>query len=306
MFTIRGISRSAALLAGALLFAACPSEQGARGPEGPPGPTGPSGPAGGEGSGTGLRFVGPWNLEVFYEAGDEVVYEGQVYIALRGHRGYPPDHEDMEVQNPWMLLSVAGVEGPAGPEGPKGESGPQGPAGPEGPQGPTGAAGPRGVPGPQGVPGPAGPGVALLQTPFHRVVFKEGMFAHVVPVSFVAPADGTAVVLFTGTCCLDTAPVGTEKSGGTDTAQEPTTWIGLGIGYDVEVPSDRTMIEIPNVPGPSLHYCLPTTASRAVPVPAGANRLWVNAKGNRGGYCSGYATVFFAEQQLDAPPAQNE
>lgn len=310
MLTIRGFTRSAALLVAALLFAACPSEEGARGPEGPPGPpgpTGPSGPAGGDGSGSGLRFMGPWNPEVFYEAGDEVVHEGQVYVSLRGHRGYPPGYEDVEVQSPWMLLSVAGVQGPPGPQGPQGEAGPQGPAGPEGPQGPAGVAGPQGIPGPRGIQGPPGSGATLLQTPFSSATFPGWTRTHIVPVHFVAPASGTAVMLFTGTCCLDTAPLarGTSEAG-PGTTEEPSTWIWLGIGPYTDIPSDRTVIEIPNVPEVSLRYCLPTAASRALPVAAGAHRLWVNAKGNRGGSCSGYATVFFTEQQLDTPPPENE
>jgi len=131
------------------------------------------------------------------------------------------------------------------------------------------------------------------------------VYSHIQPVNFVAPASGTAVVMFHGTCCFDTNPYveGEPKSG---TSEDPSTWLWLGIGTDFELPSDRAMIEMPNFPEKSLHYCMPTSATRSFQVPAGAKRLWVNAKTNgaKGGGCAGYSTVFFAEKQLEVPGAE--
>jgi hypothetical protein len=300
MFTFRGFVRAPALAAAAaLLFTACTGQEGARGPEGPSGPTGPSG---GDGTSSTARFMGVWNAEVQYQAGDQVVHEGRIYIALRGCRGYRPSAPQQEDTSPWLLLTLAGVEGAQGERGPQGSQGEPGAQGPSGPQGPQGIAGPQGVPGPQGLQGPPGPGAALLQTPFSSAAFPGWTHSHIMPVQFVAPSDGTAVILFNGTCCIDTVPraSGTHDAGWGAT-EDPNTWLWLGIGPDLEIPSDRTVIELPNVPDVSLHYCLPTAASRAFAVPAGANRLWVNGKTSGKGSCAGYATVFFTQRQLDVP-----
>jgi len=155
------------------------------------------------------------------------------------------------------------------------------------------------------VQGPPGPGAALLQTPYSSAAFETYRYTHVVPVSFVAPTSGTAVVVFNGTCCVDTKPL-TVDAVETKNVEEPTTWLWLGMSGTFEIPADRTLIELPNVPGASLHYCLPTSASRAFEVPAGANHLFVNAKTNAKGSCAGYATVFFTEQQLEVPSNDQE
>ncbi len=290
MLTTRVLLRSATLAAAALLFTACPAKEGEVGPPGPAGPTGPSGPAGsGSGSTAGLSFRGPWSADTAYQDGDQVVYEGQVWVALRANQGYAPGYSDAEVDNPWLPLSLGGVQGPPGPQGPAGDPGPAGPAGPPGQMGPP------------GLQGPAGPGVALLQTPYSSAAFEFPRYTHVVPVEFVAPASGTAVVVFNGTCCVDTKPLSVGKLEENVTAEEPTTWLWLGMSDSFQIPADRATIEVPNVPGASLHYCLPTSASRAFEVPAGANHLWVNAKSSHKGSCAGYATVFFAERQLEVP-----
>ncbi len=295
MLTVRVLARPVALAAAALLFTACPAKEGEAGPPGPAGPAGPSGPTGpaGAGSTSGLSFRGPWTGEIAYQAGDQVVYGGQVYVALLENQGYRPDLDDAEVDNPWLPLSIGGLQGPPGPQGPAGEPGPAGPPGPIGP------------PGAPGMQGPPGPGAALLQTPFLSATFGSWQHAHVIPVNFVAPSDGTAVVVFNGTCCVDTKAL-TVGAAETKTAEEPSTWLWLGMSETLEIPADRTVIELPNVPGASLHYCLPTSASRAFEVPAGANHLWVNAKTNTKGSCAGHATVFFAERQLDVPSSDGE
>lgn len=315
MFTTSGFARSAAIIAASLLFTACPGQNGEMGPPGPAGPQGAEGPPGTSGAGTtlGSSFRGAWSSATPYLTGDQVLHEGQLYVALRGSQGYQPDWEDVEVENPWLPLSGGGLQGTPGPQGPQGEVGPQGPpgpsgrpgpAGPPGPQGPQGnegLAGPMGPPGPQGPPGTG----ALLQTPFASVTFPAWTIKHVAPVNFVAPSSGTAVVVFNGTCCVDTNPLndGTAEDGSAG-SDDPSTWAWLWIDPANQITADRTRIELPNVPNASLRYCLPISASRAFSVPAGANRLWVNAKTNgRAGSCSGYATVFFAEKQLEVPTA---
>ncbi|HYD42456.1 MAG TPA: hypothetical protein VEB43_16625 [Anaeromyxobacter sp.] len=292
MITVRVLARSATLAVAALLFTACPAKEGEAGPPGPSGPSGPSGPTGpgGSGSTAGLSFRGPWTAETAYQAGDQVVHGGQVYLALRANQGYPPDYDDVEVDNPWLPLSTGGLQGPPGPQGPQGDPGPAGPAGP---------------PGPPGLQGPPGPGLALLQTPYSSAAFEFPRYTHVVPVKFVAPANGTAVVVFNGTCCVDTKALSTGETQDKN-VEEPTTWLWLGMSETFEIPADRTTIEVPNAPGASLHYCLPTSASRAFEVPAGANHLWVNAKSSNKGSCGGYATVFFTERQLEVPSSGEE
>jgi hypothetical protein len=293
MITVRVLARAATLAAAALLFTACPAKEGEIGPPGPTGPSGPTGPTGpgGAGSTASLSFRGTWSAETAYQAGDQVVHGGQLYLALRANQGYPPDYDDVEVESPWLPLAIGGVQGPPGPQGPQGEPGPEGPPGP---------------PGAPGVQGPPGPGAALLQTPYSSAAFEYPRYTHVVPVSFVAPTGGTAVVVFNGTCCVDTKALSTEPKLENVTAEEPTTWLWLGMSDSFQIPADRTTIEVPNVPGASLHYCLPTSASRAFEVPAGANHLFVNAKSSNKGSCAGYATVFFTERQLEVPSSGEE
>jgi hypothetical protein len=127
-------------------------------------------------------------------------------------------------------------------------------------------------------------------------------YTHVLPISFVAPSSGTAVVLFTGTCCLDTAALTTAAPGVTTSCTpDPNAWLWLGVDAGLSLPPDRTTIEVPNVAGASNHYCLPVASSRAFTVGAGANALWVNAMSNVGGSCTGSATVLFTATQLEVP-----
>jgi collagen triple helix repeat protein len=120
---------------------------GAVGPEGPQGPTGATGPPG-------MRFLGPWDSTVGYQANDAVEYEGSTFIALDANTNVAPGSTSPSV---WDLVANqgnTGAVGPVGPQGPQGAQGPQGPAGPTGATGPQGATGAQGPTGPQG---PAGP-----------------------------------------------------------------------------------------------------------------------------------------------------
>jgi hypothetical protein len=118
----------------------------------------------------------------------------------------------------------------------------------------------------------------------------------------VAPADGTAVVHFTGSCCLDTLE-GSGKSKARCT-QEPSSWVWVWIDEALDRPwTDRSTFEVPNLSEDSLHFCSPAATSRAFAVKAGANTLLVNAKTNASASCSGSATVFFAASQLALPAA---
>jgi hypothetical protein len=143
--------------------------------------------------------------------------------------------------------------------------------------------------GPQGAPGLSlghyGPADASLQ---------PWVFSHLLEVPFVAPTAGTAVVYFAGTCCLETKALA-------DGCTEKTTALWVNIDPALAFTTEKTTVEMPNFPGTSQKYCLPTVASRAFAVPAGDNRLWVNAKTTNVGYCIGQATVFFTPQTLGVP-----
>ena len=113
---------------------------------------------------------------------------------------------------------LVGPQGPVGLVGPKGEpgaSGASGPVGSPGPAGPTGPSGPAGTPGPQGPMGPrgdvgpvgpAGPSIGGLN--FSPTAFFD--LSDAVPkaatVTINAPADGWALVSFTGQVALRPSP----------------------------------------------------------------------------------------------------
>lgn len=320
MFTSRVGGRPASMVLAALLLAACGGGSGSRAAADPVDP--PETPAGQQANL--FTFEGPWDEVTPYEAGDAVWYQDQVFIALDSNVGYAPVGADLEAPNPWLPLSVVGVQGPPGPQGPQGEPGPQGPAGPQGEVGPAGPAGPDGLAGAPGAPGPVGPvgpqgpagpaglpgpqgpkgdkgdaGAAgcvygtLLQTPFHGAAVPQLQYTKVLPVKFVAPSDGYVMVQFSGSCCVT---VNAADPADTDT------WLWLGISTDRSIPEDKTMVVYPNTPGaPARTFCLPMVATRAFTVSAGRNDLQVNAKTNGEGYCRGYGTVFFSARPLDVP-----
>jgi hypothetical protein len=305
---------SLSVFAAALLAAGCSGKDGAPGAVGPAGPPGPSTAGGSTSSAGGLSisWQGEWIASAAYLAGDEVTHGGAVYIAMRDNQGMEPGYQYPEDTNPWLMLSIPGLQGPPGPEGPEGPPGPQGVPGAQGEPGPAGAMGPAGAPGapgpmgPAGAPGPAGPpGPAGSSGPALRFVgpatasLPAYTYTHVLPISFVAPSGGTAVVIYTGTCCLDTTALAAAVS--PSCASDPNAWLWLGVDTGLSLPPDRTTIEVPNVAGASNHYCLPVASSRAFTVGAGANALWVNAKSNVGGSCTGSATVLFTASQLEVP-----
>lgn len=102
-----------------------------------------------------LTWAGPWqSLSGFYEPGEVVTHNDQLFLALDGvgpddlrEPGFAPDWQQLVSQGP------AGPQGPAGDTGPTGAEGPTGPRGPSGDTGPQGPAGPRGPAGPAGSPG---------------------------------------------------------------------------------------------------------------------------------------------------------
>jgi hypothetical protein len=314
MFTVRDTWSSAAVALAAALLTACPASKGDQGPAGAVGPTGPAGPSA---VSSASAWQGPWDRDAQYVAGDEVWYQGVVYIALMNNRGLVPGQEYAEVENPWLQLSIEGVQGPPGPPGEPGPAGPPGPEGPAGPAGLAGAPGADGAPGPvgpmgpqgpqgqQGAPGPAGaPGTcqdqctyaSLLQTPFAEVSIGGWQYTRILPVRFVAPTDGYVVVQFSGTCCIDTNRTGEVQP---EHASDVSTWLRVGIATSLSLPEDRTNLEFPNTAGaPSAHICVPMVASRAFTVSAGQNEVQVNAKTNGAGQCSGYGTVFFTGTPL--------
>jgi hypothetical protein len=324
MFTNRVIAAAAALILGACAGDGAQSVAGSTAPAG-------TGASAGTAAAAASGWHGVWNPTTLYFAGDEVFHLGFVYIALRGNQAYEPGTGDPEVPTPWLALSgVQGPPGPQGPVGPPGVAGPQGvagpagvpgqqgltgldgAAGPQGPPGPAGAAGPvgpRGVAGPVGPTGPQGvPGLSLRHVGPAQADLAPGALTQVLEVPFVAPVAGTAVVYFTGTCCVETKVLSAvaKSAAGKITPQcvspEKTTYVWVGIDAGAELPADRAVIEVPNQAA-SVHFCMPTATSRAFAVPAGDNRLRVNAKTNGEGYCLGSSTVFFTAQPLDAPAA---
>lgn len=309
MFTIRVAPRVMALAAAAALFA-CDSSEGPQGPAGPTGPTGPSGSAGQATEVAAQVWRGEWNKSTDYQAGQIVWYQGDVFIALEDNFALTPGDYDIEVRNPWYLLSgvpgpqgAAGPAGPAGPVGPQGEPGPAGLAGAPGAEGPQGPAGPQGVAGPQGPQGPAGAmgpqgpagtcasGMNLLQTPFANMGFGPMEYDPIMPVSFVAPTDGQVVVQFMGSCCMETHAT---------TQPGTTSWVFVGITPELKWVDDANRMEFPDA-ATSMHMCMPMAASRAFNVSAGANKLFVQVKSNVGGTCQGYSTVLFTPKPLAVP-----
>ncbi|HET6437070.1 MAG TPA: hypothetical protein VFG59_03345 [Anaeromyxobacter sp.] len=326
MFTIGAAWKQGCIAVAMLLFAAC---SGSRGPSGAVGATGPTGPAGAAATDT-VSWKGGWDPDTLYLAGDEVYWNGQVYIALRDNQGMEPGVDNIEIHSPWLLISLQGIQGPPGPQGPAGDPGPQGDPGPPGPQGDPGPAGPPGdpgakgdpgVPGAQGAPGPVGPqgpagpqglagppgpagspGLAFRHYGPGNVGLEPYASATLLPLSFVAPAAGVAVVHFAGSCCVETVGL-TRREGVAPrcTPQDPVTFLDVWIDTTLDDPSpDRTAFEVPNGPSPT-HLCFPAAATRAFPVEAGANKLLVNAKTNGSGNCSGSATVFFTSTELALP-----
>lgn len=320
MLDTRSARHGVLAIAALALLSACPSAQGPAGPAGATGATGPQGPAGSVT--VTAAWKGEWNLDTVYKPGDEVVYDGFVWIALRENEGLVPGKDYAEIENPWLLISIPGVQGPPGPQGEPGPQGDPGPAGPQGPQGEVGTqgpAGPSGEPGPQGpqgVAGPAGPqgpvgpqgapGLAMRQYGPATSSAPAWTYTNLLKLPFVAPSDGTAVVHFAGTCCVDTIPLDCGAGAAplnTTCAQDPTTWVVVGVAPALTIPSDRTRFEVPNEAA-SVHLCFPAAVNSSFAVGPGTNRLLVNFKTNAKAVCSGSATVFFTATQLELPVEQ--
>jgi len=110
--------------------------------------------AGGASPSYGFTWKGPWFMDVTYDGGDAVSFDGSSYVSLTNNNlGNQPDTSPFY----WDLVAQKGDVGPTGATGPGGLAGPAGPQGPEGSQGPTGAQGATGAAGPEGPPGAAGP-----------------------------------------------------------------------------------------------------------------------------------------------------
>lgn len=104
-------------------------------------------------SGVTMVYQGEYNPGHNYNEADVVLFEGQLYFALKADPGPLPGLD-------WVLLNgTVGLTGPQGPQGVPGPAGPPGPAGDpgapgaQGPEGPPGPEGPQGLTGEQGVPG---------------------------------------------------------------------------------------------------------------------------------------------------------
>lgn len=78
----------------------------------------------------GVDWRGPYDPSAYYNQGDGVGWNSQIYVALAESNNKQPD------SNPDVWAQIA--QGPAGPAGPTGPQGIQGPAGPTGAQGPAG------------------------------------------------------------------------------------------------------------------------------------------------------------------------
>jgi hypothetical protein len=108
--------------------------QGTTGPTGPPGPQGVTGPAGPTGPSV---FKGDWDPTTTYDPGDEVLRNGDAFVARTMNTTVDP-----ATDNGTNWEDLRGATGQTGPQGPQGVTGPQGATGATGatgPAGPTGA-----------------------------------------------------------------------------------------------------------------------------------------------------------------------
>ena len=110
------------------------------------------------------NFPVPFVPGTVYAAGQLVIYNGSLYMALINNpQGTPDTSSDyvlITAQGPTGPTGATGETGPTGPTGATGEVGPTGPTGPTGevgPTGPTGATGEVGPTGPTGATGATGP-----------------------------------------------------------------------------------------------------------------------------------------------------
>jgi hypothetical protein len=128
---------------------------------------GDSGAVSGECDASAIKWVGAWQDNLVYKAGDVVQHDGSSYVntCCESAEGVPPSMDMVPVRC-WDIVAAKGEDGELGPQGPTGLAGEPGATGPQGPTGEPGAKGDpgepgqpgeKGDPGDQGERGPVGP-----------------------------------------------------------------------------------------------------------------------------------------------------
>ncbi len=182
--------------------------------------------------------------------------------------------------------TVLGPAGPAGPRGAQGERGAQGAEGPVGPQGPTGQ---QGEAGPAG---PAGPSAAFKDAATTDYVMPDpgqGQVTTLLSLRFRAPTAGWAYVSGSGYCNVPSEPSATHYAVYVSGAAGGPHDGALAGAAFVRFPVGGGMVQVP------------FTATRVVPVKAGANEAFLNFQnfsGLRGYSCQANLVALFTATKL--------
>ncbi len=181
------------------------------------------------------------------------------------------------------------VLGPAGPAGPRGEQGERGPLGVEGTEGPQGPLGPEGPAGPAG---PAGPSAAFKDAATADYVMpgaEAGEVSNLLSLHFRAPAPGWAYVSGSGYCNVPADQATTHYAIYVSSRADAQHEGALSGAAFVRFPQGGTMAQVP------------FSATRVVPVRAGANEVFLNFQnfsGLRGYSCQANLVAFFTATKL--------
>ena len=181
------------------------------------------------------------------------------------------------------------VLGPPGPVGPRGEQGDRGTQGIEGPGGP---AGPAGLEGPEGPAGPAGPSAAFKDAATADYVMPTaapGEVTNLLSLRFRAPTLGWAYVSGSGYCNVPAEPTATHYAIYVSSRPDAPHDGALPGAAFVRFPQGGSMVQVP------------FSATRVLPVKAGANEVFLNFQnfGGLAGYsCQGNLVAFFTATKL--------